>query len=219
MRMIWCYLYPRVTALQTLLEVCRTYAGPNDIVYNTTKTVCMLVRPKQSQGQFSTRVRLGNEELSFVEEFRYLGHIMTADCRDDMDIKKQFRRKNAVINMLVRKFSFATIEAKIQLFKSYFYPIYGCALWRHSIQNSIRKLTVSYSDTFKRLIDVPRYTSSSLAFAMNATDHINVVFCKFAYSLISRVIDSPNSIVTAIVNSDAYHQSPLMHKSESMLYA
>ena len=63
---IWCYvggawvnslsyaddmvlLAPTVTALQTLLEVCRAYAGPHDIVYNTTKTVCMLVRPKQSQ--------------------------------------------------------------------------------------------------------------------------------------------------------------------------
>ena len=87
-----------VTALQTLLEICRTYAGPHDIAYNTTKTVCMLVRLKQSQGQFSTRVRLGNEELSFVEEFRYLGHIMTADCRDDKDIKKQFIRQNAVGN-------------------------------------------------------------------------------------------------------------------------
>ena len=81
-------LAPTVTALQTLLEVCRAYAGPHDIVHNTIKTVCMLVRPKQSQGQFSTRVRLGNEELSFVEEFWYLGYIMTADCRDDNDIKK-----------------------------------------------------------------------------------------------------------------------------------
>ena len=45
-------LAPTVTALQTLLEVCREYAGPHDIVYNTTKTVCMLVRPKQSQGRF-----------------------------------------------------------------------------------------------------------------------------------------------------------------------
>ena len=86
------------------------------------------------------------------------------------------------------------------------------------IQNSIRKLTGSYSDTFKHLINVPRYTSSSMAFAMNATDHINVVFRKFAYSLMGRVIASPNSIVTAIVNSDAYHQSPLMDKWESMLY-
>ena len=213
MWMIWCNLHPcTVTALQTLLEVCRACAGPHDIGYNTTITVCMLVRPKQSQGRFSTRVRLGNEKLSFVQEFRYLGHVMTADCRDDKDINEQFRRQNAVGNMLVRKFSFAPIEAKIQLFKSYCYPIYECALWRHSFQNSIRKLTASYSDTFKRLISVPRYTSSSLAFLMNATDHINGVLCKFAYSLMNRVVASPNSIVTAIVNSDAYHQFPLMDK-------
>ena len=120
--------------------------------------------------------------------------------------------------MLVRKFSFAPIEAKVQLFKSYCYHIYGCALCRHSYQNSIRKLTVSFSDTFKSLINVPRYTSSSLVFATNSTDHINVVFRKFAYSLLSRVTASPNSIVSAIVNSDAYHQSPLLDKWESMLY-
>ena len=83
MLIIMVLLAPTVTALQTLLEVCLAYAGPHDIVYNTTKTVCMLVRPKQSQGQYSTRVRLGNEELSFVD---YLGHAMTADCRDDKDI-------------------------------------------------------------------------------------------------------------------------------------
>ena len=121
--------------------------------------------------------------------------------------------------MLVRKFSFAPIEVKIQLFKSDYYPIYGCALWRNSFQNSIRKLTVSYCDTFKRLINVPRFTSLSLAFAMNATDHINVVLSKFVYSLMSRVVASPNSIFTAIVNSDAYHKSPLMDEWESMLYA
>ena len=110
------------------------------------------------------------------------------------------------------------LRQKIQLFKSYCYPIYGCALWRHSYQNSIRKLTVSFSNTFKRLINVPRYTSSSLAFATNSTDHINVVFRKFACCLMSRVTAPPNSIVSAIVNSDAYHQSPLLEKCESMLY-
>ena len=62
-------LAPTVTALQTLLEVCRAYAGPHDSVYNTTKTVCMLVRPKQSQGRYSTRVRFGNEEFSSSRSF------------------------------------------------------------------------------------------------------------------------------------------------------
>ena len=180
--------------------------------------LCCIVPPKHSQGRRDPRVRFGNEELSYVDEFRYLGHIITADCRDDKYVVKQFRRQNAVGNMLVRNFSFAPKEAKIQLFKSYCYPIYGCALWRHFYQNSIRKLTVSHSDTFKRLINVPRYTSSSLAFAMNITDHINVVLRNSAFSLMSRVTTSPNSIVTAIVNSDAYHQSPLIVKWESMLY-
>ena len=174
--------------------------------------------PKQSQGRYSTRVRLGNEELSFVQEFRYLWHVMTADCWDDKNIKKQFMRQNSVGNMLVRKFSFAPIDAKIQLLKSYCYPIYGCALWRHSYQNSISKLTVSFSDTFKRLLNVRRYTSSSPAFVMNSTNHTNVVFRKFAYSLMSRATTSPNIIICAIVNSDAYHQSPLIVKWESMLY-
>ena len=41
---------------------------------------------------------------------------------------------------------------------------------------------------------------------------------KFAYSLMNRVTASPNSIVTAIINSDAYHQPPLMDTWESMLY-
>ena len=75
----------------------------------------MKVRTKQLQGRYSTRVTLGNVELGFVEDLRYLGHVMTADCRDDKDIKKQFRRQNEVGNMLFRKFLFAPTETKIQL--------------------------------------------------------------------------------------------------------
>ena len=145
---------------------------------------------KASYGRFSTGVMLLNEELSFVEEFRYIGHIVTADCWDDKDIKKLFRRKYAGQEVLI-----CTYWGKLQLFKSYCYPIYGCALWHYSFQNSIRKLTVSISNTFKRLINVPRYTSSSLTFAMNVTDNTNVVLRKFAYSLMSSVVASLNSIL------------------------
>ena len=76
----------------------------------------------------------------------------------------------------------------------------------------------NYNNDNSNNINVPRYTSSSMAFATNATDHMNVVLRKFAYSLMSRVTASTNSIVSAIVNSDAYHQSPLIDKWKSMLY-
>ena len=136
-------------------------------------------------------------------------------------LKNNLGGKIAVGNLLVWKFSFAPIAAKIRLFKSYCYPIYGCALWRHSFQNFIRKLTVSYSDTFKRLINVPRYTSSSLAFTMNATDHAyQCGVPQICLQLDEQSNSFPNSIVAAIANSDAYHQSvkPLMDKWESMFY-
>ena len=36
-----------VCALQVLLEYCDSFAQGNDVRYNTKKTVCMLVRPKE----------------------------------------------------------------------------------------------------------------------------------------------------------------------------
>ena len=172
----------------------------------------------QSNHRVDPQQESGSEmrNLALSRSFVTIGHILTADCRDDRTSRNISGGKmQLAICWSGSSHLLAPIEAKIQLFKSYWFPIYGCA---RSFQNSIRKLTVSFSDAFKPLINVPRYTSSSLAFAMNATDHINMVLLKFAYSLMSRLAASPNCIVTAIVNSDAYNHSPLMDKWESMLY-
>ena len=73
---------------------------------NITKTVRMLVRPQQSLGRYSTRVRPGNEELSFGDEFGYVGHDMTVEM-----IK--ILKNNSGDKMLVKKFWFDTpTEAK-----------------------------------------------------------------------------------------------------------
>ena len=93
--------------------------------------------------------------------------------------------------------------------------LFGVIHTRTLLEN-LPSVLVAHSSVL--LINVSRYTSSSLAFAMNATDHINVVFREFAYSLMRRVTASPNSIVTAIVNSDTYHQFSLIDKWETMLY-
>ena len=90
--------------------------------------------------------------------------------------------------MLVRKFSLAPTQAKIIIVE----VILLSNLWVCSFVSFT--LTICYSDTF----------------AMNTTDRIIVIFCKSTYCLISRVTTAHISIVTAIVNSDAYHQSPLM---------
>ena len=211
-------LAPTLSALQKLLDVCSSFAKPHDIVYNTTKTVCMLVRPRGLNYYLATEIKLGGTALDYVEEFQYLGHIITADCNDDKDVAKQTRRQNAVGNMLIRKFSFAPREAKIQLFKSYCYPMYCNALWRNFFQYSVRKLAVSYNDTFRRLVQVPRSTSASRVFAENQSDHIKVLFRKAAHSLMTRVMSSPNEILVAICSGDALASSSLLRRWRGLLY-
>ena len=61
----------------------------------------MLVRPKQSQGRYSTKSQARKEELSFVQEFRYLGYIMTADYRDDEDIGKQLHSSGVKMVLVI----------------------------------------------------------------------------------------------------------------------
>ena len=76
--------------------------------------------------------------------------------------------------------------------------LFGVIHSRTLLENS---LSVIVHDTFNRLINVPIYTCSGLAFAVYVTDHINAMHRKSAYSLMSRVTTFPNSIVTAIVNT------------------
>ena len=76
-------LAPTETGFQTLLEVCHAYAEPHDIVYDTTKRVCMQSMyadlTKAITRSVLNKSHARRRAYSVVEEFRHLGHVMTAD--------------------------------------------------------------------------------------------------------------------------------------------
>ena len=43
---------------------------------------------KQCQGRYTTKVRLCDDELKYVDELPYLGHIFTLVCQDNKDTEK-----------------------------------------------------------------------------------------------------------------------------------
>ena len=146
-----------------------------------------------------------------------LGNIRTADCRVDKDIKKQYSRKNAVGNMLVRKFSIAPIEEKIKLFKSYCYPIYGChfgVIDSRTLLENLLSVIVTQSSV---LLTSPKHQLES-GFCDERNWSYQCGVTQICIQLDEQSGSFANSIVTAIFNSDAYHQSTLMDKSESVLY-
>ena len=174
----------------------------------------MLVRPKQLQDRFSTRVRLGNEEFGFVEEFRYLRHVMTADCLMIRILKNNSGGKmhlaicwlgNSHLHLLRQKSNCSS-----HIVTKFIDVLSGVIHTRTPLENLL-SVIVTHSNDLLMSPDTPL-----TAFAMQLT--ISRWSRKSAYSLMSRVTTSLNSIFTAIFNSDAYQWSPLMDKWESMLY-
>ena len=69
-------------------------------------------------------IRLSNRPLQLVKNFRYLGHIISCDFKDDLDIKREIKNINVRGYVIIRKFGFLQLDVKCELFKTYCYPLY-----------------------------------------------------------------------------------------------
>ena len=87
-------------ALNYLLHVCTDFAEENLIKSSPTKTVAMLIPPSRYKFETKPNVSLGTVLLSYVEKFRYLGHIINDEISDDSDIDRE-KRNLAIIGMCV----------------------------------------------------------------------------------------------------------------------
>ncbi|KAG0712595.1 hypothetical protein GWK47_018164 [Chionoecetes opilio] len=165
-------------ALQDLINVCQVYAAKHDIVYNTTKTECMVVSLARAQ---TTKLLV-------------------------------------VANTLQRKFSYCSREVKMELFRSHCYSIYCNSLWSRYKVAAMNRLKVCHNDILKKLLGLPRWCSSSLAFARNGVNNLDVIRRHSVFSLRSRVELSTNSIITSVRQSSAYVCGPIQQRWLGLLF-
>ena len=90
---------------KTARHTCYKYASTHDIVYNTKKSVCMLINSNKFNLRTSPTIKLGDTRLSYVSSYKYLGCLITDELSDNGDIKKTLRGIYARANVLIRKFS------------------------------------------------------------------------------------------------------------------
>ena len=123
---------------------------------------------------------------------------------DGDDIKRQATKLTVVGNTLLRRFSFCSQEVKLELFRSHCYSVYCNSLWSQYRVASMNRLRVCHNDILKRLLRLPRWTSSSQAFTGHGMNCLDVLRRHSVYSIKSRVEQSENSIITSIRQSSAY---------------
>ena len=101
---------------------------------NSNKTVCVVCNPKRRHNIVAVQFphftfSFNKEQLSFVQEFEYLGHILTKRQLDDEDILRERKNLFYHCNMLTRRFNYCSIPVKLQLFKCFRICFYDAALW------------------------------------------------------------------------------------------
>ncbi|XP_063378555.1 uncharacterized protein LOC134665511 [Cydia fagiglandana] len=110
-------------------------------------------------------VYLNGSPVRVVTSFKYLGHYLTENLRDDMDMERERRALAVRCNMLSRRFSKCTTDVKTTLFRAFCQCFYTCSLWCNYTKRSYNALRVQYNDAFRILMKQPRYCSAKTMFA------------------------------------------------------
>ena len=127
-------LAPSWIALQLLINVLSRYAQDIDMVCNIDKTVCMVFNPSCRRMIIAAEFPLfsiNGVDLKFVNQFKYLGHMINNDFRVDDDIKREIRNMFMRSNILIRRYSKCSVAVKLLLFKAFCLCLYDVSIWLH----------------------------------------------------------------------------------------
>ena len=155
---------------------------------------------------------LQGDFIKVVDQFKYLGYILTSKMSDDAEINKRSRGIYATGNIVINKFRSCRDVCKVLMFKTYWYNVYCCALWCSFKIYSYHKLRVAHNDIFRNLMNVPRFESASELFARQRTCNLDAIVRNSMYSLIRRLLSSENVIVQAVCRSGVRVHSRMWHR-------
>ena len=157
-------LAPSWRALQLLLDKLHNIANHLDMICNSSKTVCMVINPKRRCNivahQFPN-FTVNNVTLKYVNEFKYLGHVVSNSQLDDADINRERKNLFYRCNMLMRRFSKCSVAVKPQLFKTFCLCFYDIGLWCNFTSGAFAKLQSAYVKCVKIFLDIVRFIAVS----------------------------------------------------------
>lgn len=191
-------LGPSVDSVRQLINICERYVERHGLRYNAMKSEVMIFKARKYNPTVEPRIMLSGVPLNRVSRFKYLGHYLTENLSDDLDLERERRAMAVRANMLARRFARCNRQVKLTLFKAYCQTFYTCSLWVSFTQRAYNVLRVQYNNALRMLLRMPKHCSASGMFAEAQTDDFFAVRRKRIASLLNRVRGSENSLLRAL---------------------
>ena len=191
-----CLMAPSPVGLQLLIDICANYGFENDILFNRSKSMCMVVKPR-GRNVSTPLMFLNGDALEYVDSVKYLGVVLSQDMKDDADMSRHLRSFYARSNVIFRKFHHCSASIKVNLIKTYCAP-YCSQLWVNHTKCSYNKLRVAYNNAYRRVLGYVKSDSASNMFVNNQVKNFDAYNRHLIYSLRSRILNCENSIVVCL---------------------
>ena len=187
---------PSLSGLQLLIDCCQKFANSNKITYNIEKSVILPIYYNKSHHN-PIKLRIGNTCLRVVKAYKYLGHWISDNLSDEMDINCNIKRLYTTSYSLSNRFRNCSKYVCILLFKTFCSNMYLCSLW--DTDNAyFKKIQVAYNNAYRISLGYKPRCSASEMYLYDNVDNIIIKLRKSYYSLYNRVKLSDNSIIKMI---------------------
>ena len=209
---------PSSAGLKVLMEACLKFGLANDIKFNSKKSAILPFLPEDKKNFRIPAFTLNNEHVPTVDSFKYLGHILSTNGSDDLDIQRQRKKIYAQGNSILRKFKMCSIEVKVMLFRTYCTPLYTAHLWINYTKRSLAEFYIAYHNIMKLFIGFTKSEHNRPLCVKYNIPHGPALIRNFINRFICRLKESQNKLICAINNSDCSIESPLRKKWFSLLH-
>ena len=158
-------LAPSAKSLQLLIDVASSTAKELGLVFNKTKTKCMIFRPPSVRYTPVCPFVIDDQSIEFVNSFRYLGFIIQNNMSNSEDIIATRNKFYREFNCLLRKFHFVDKEVFLYLFNAYCLQFYGGVMWIKcsGSKGVLRDFAIGYHKAIKKILHLSYHESNHYA--------------------------------------------------------
>ena len=209
---------PTTRGLYKLINECQKYGIEYDILYNPIKSAVMFIKPKFMSKLGMPTFKISDENIKVVNEYTYLGHILTDNMSDDMDILRQRKKIYAQGNNIRRKFYMCPLDVKLTLFRSYCSSLYTAQLWTRYTKAVMNKLYIAYHNMLKLIIGVSKREHTRPICVSLQVLYCPALIRNLVYRFMGRLISSRNNLIRAICNMSCFYLSDIWKHWRFLLY-
>ena len=152
-------------SLQILINEALKEANNLKLTFNKDKSKWMVFRATSGKQDYLMNIKMDNETVERVYEFKYLGYIIRSDLANTDDMQRALKKFYCEFNSILRNFSFTDSKVKLFLFKYYCLQIYGADLWigNKGCAAIMKKFSVAYHKAIKKLLNLSTHESNHYA--------------------------------------------------------